>query len=352
MAAGRYSRSPWLKLAEGSINIFMIANDALVMLMLCSRLGLEPDPDPKPLTVRKWNTLARKIQASSLKRPGALLGLSTGDLEVELQIDLIEAEELAHLLDRSGTLAIELERLASIGIDVITRGDDDYPERYRERLKGAAPPVLFYAGEKALLGQRGIAIVGSRHLDDTGKKCAEWVGNACGRSGMVLYSGGAKGVDTISMTTSLAARGFAVGVMANNMDRSLRIPEYREAIQKGGLCLLTPYLPSASFNVGLAMGRNRLIYTLADYAIVVASSANKGGTWSGATENIRRGWIQLFVVEYKDMPEGNRLLIEHGGISLPVDKLENDKALVEYLESGSKNDPEKPSQLLFFDESE
>ena len=36
-----------------------------------------------------------------------------------------------------------------------------------------------------------------------GQECARFVGNACGMSGQVLYSGGAKGVDTLSMEAAL-----------------------------------------------------------------------------------------------------------------------------------------------------
>jgi predicted Rossmann fold nucleotide-binding protein DprA/Smf involved in DNA uptake len=274
--------------------------------------------------------------------------MSTHDMEIELEIDPSNAETLFLLLDRVGSVAIELERLESIGINVMSRADPDYPDRYRTRLKASAPPVLFYSGEKALLGQRGLAVVGSRHLDEVGEKCADWIGNSCGLSGMVLYSGGAKGVDSISMEASLAARGTAVGVMANNMESELRKPEYRRGIQKGDLCLVTQYLPSASFNVGLAMGRNKLIYTLADYGIVVASSANKGGTWSGAMENLKNEWVPLFVVTYDDMPEGNQLLLERGGIELPLSKVEDYSNLDSYLREKSENIPTKPTQPGLF----
>jgi predicted Rossmann fold nucleotide-binding protein DprA/Smf involved in DNA uptake len=326
----------------------MISNDTLAMILLCSRLGLESQPDPKPLSLREWNSLALKIQSSSLDRPGNLLGMSTHDLEIVLDIDAQNAETLFLLLDRVGSVAIELERLESIGIKVISRADPDYPNRYRTRLKSSAPSVLFYSGEKALLGQRGIAVVGSRHLDIVGKKCADWIGNSCGLSGMVLYSGGAKGVDSISMEASLAARGTAVGVMANNMERELRKPDYRRGIQKGDLCLVTPYLPSAPFNVGLAMGRNKLIYTLADYGIVVASSANKGGTWSGAIENMKNEWVPLFVVIYEDMPEGNKLLLERGGIELPLEKVEDYSNLESFLREETQKIQPKPTQGTLF----
>ncbi|MEA3327835.1 MAG: DNA-processing protein DprA [Chloroflexota bacterium] len=326
----------------------MISNDTLSMIMICSRLGLEEKPDPKPFTVREWNPIARKIQTSSLKRPGALLGLRAHDLEIELEIDPEHAENLSILLDRSGIIAIEIERLESIGIKVISRADQDYPDRFRSRLRESAPPILFYWGEKVLLGQKGVAVVGSRHLDEIGKRCADWIGNACGLSGMVLYSGGAKGVDTISMEASLSTRGTAVGIIANNLERLLRNPLYRNASQKGDLCLVTPYIPSASFNVGLAMGRNRLIYTLADYGIVVATSANKGGTWSGAIENLKNKWVPLFVVEYDEMPEGNRLLIDLGGIKLPLSNIENYSMLEDYLIAESEKTPNIPTQPKLF----
>jgi DNA processing protein len=318
------------------------------MLMLCSRLGLESTPDPKPLTLRSWNPLVRKIQASSLKRPGALLGMSSHDLEQELGIDPLKAERLSLLLDRSGTIAIELERLASIGIKVVSRADQDYPSRYRTRLRESAPPILFYSGESALLGQKGVAVVGSRHLDDVGKKCADWIGNSCGLSGMVLYSGGAKGVDSISMEASLSARGTAVGVLANNLEVELRKQIYRSAIQRGDLCLVSPYLPSASFNVGLAMGRNRLIYALSDYGIVVASSANKGGTWSGAIENLKNDWVPLFVIEYDSMPEGNKLLLKQGVISFSISDVEDYGNFESVLKSKTQNISPKPVQGSLF----
>ncbi len=295
----------------------IICADSQVILLLCSHLGLPPNPDPAPLTLRDWNSLLRKIRASSLKRPGALLGLRASDLQAQLEIGVEEANRLVRLMERSGTLAMELERLASLGIHVLTRADADYPLRYCQRLKESAPTILFYAGEKELLGQPGIAVIGSRHLAEAGQACAEFVGNACGLSGLVLYSGGAKGVDTISMTAALRARGTAVGILADSLEKAIRDPETRAALHRRDLCLVTPYSPAAPFSVGMAMGRNRLIYALADYAIVVASDAEKGGTWAGATEALKAKWVPVFVLDHPAMPEGNRLLLQKGGLRFP-----------------------------------
>lgn len=289
-----------------------ISSDSQSILLLCSHLGLSSNPDPAPLTLKDWNPIARKLQAASM-RPGDLLGLSESDLEQRLELSNEEGQRIARLLQRSGSLAIELERLSSLGISVLTRSDQEYPARYRQRLKESAPSVLFYAGEKALLGQPGIAVVGSRHLDEVGQSCADYVGNACGISGLVLYSGGAKGVDSISMNAALNARGTAVGVLADSLEKSIRDPGHRAAINRGDLCLVTPYSPNSPFSVGTAMGRNRLIYAIADYAIVVASDVEKGGTWAGASEALRAKWIPVFVLDHSDMPEGNHMLLQRAG---------------------------------------
>lgn len=324
-----------------------LSPDSQALLLLCSHLGLSSSPEFAPLTLKDWNPLAKKLQALSM-RPAALLGLSSKEIMNQLSLSDEEAERISHLLQRSGSLAIELERQASLGIQVLTRADVDYPARYRQRLKESAPSVLFYAGEKALLGQPGIAVVGSRHLDEAGQACAEFVGNACGLSGLVLYSGGAKGVDTLSMNAALAARGTAVGILADSLEKTIRDPENRAAISRGDLCLATPYSPSAPFSVGTAMGRNKLIYTLADYAVVVASDAEKGGTWAGATEALRAKWIPVFVLEHPAMPEGNKRLIQKGGLGFPHPFTDNRLKLKDWLDAKSAQIKPDPTQLGLF----
>lgn len=316
--------------------------DSLTLLLLCSQLGLDDD-SVKPLTLREWNPIARKLQAASL-RPSDLLQQSEHDLRLKLDLDTEHATRLTQLLSRD--IQRDLNRLESLGIYPLTRADQDYPERYRARLKDSAPAVLFYAGEKALLGQPGIAVVGSRHLDDAGKECAAFVGNACGLSGQVLYSGGAKGVDTISMDAALEARGTAVGVLADSLEKQVKVR--KEALSRGDLCLVMPYSPNAGFSVGAAMGRNRLIYCLADYAIVVASDAETGGTWAGATETLKNGWAPVFVLEHEQMPEGNRLLLQKGALAFPHPFKDKPSRLPEWLREKAASLPAQPNQPSLF----
>jgi predicted Rossmann fold nucleotide-binding protein DprA/Smf involved in DNA uptake len=326
----------------------MLSLDTRVLLLLCSHLGLAKDADLAPLTLREWNPLAHKIQASDFRRPEGLLGQSVLEIKSQLKLSETEAERLGRLLARDEMMDSEIKRLGSLGIFAMSRADVDYPQRYRQRLKESAPPILFYSGEPALLGQPGIAVVGSRNLDQAGQDCAEFVGNACGLSGLVLYSGGAKGVDRISMKAALESRGSVVGILADSLEKAIRTSEGQDALRRGDLCLATPYLPSAGFSVGAAMGRNRLIYCLADYAIVVASDAQKGGTWSGATEALKAGWLPIFVLDHFAMPEGNRLLLQKGAIAFPHPFPEHYSRLPGWLSENSAPSKSQTKQLGLF----
>ncbi len=119
-----------------------LSADSQAILLLCSHLGLALDPGLAPLTLREWNLLAKRIQDSELKRPGGLLVKSANELQNLFDLAESAAARLARLLGRTGSIKVELERLASLGIRAMTRADLDYPQRYRLRLKESAPVIL------------------------------------------------------------------------------------------------------------------------------------------------------------------------------------------------------------------
>ncbi len=308
-----------------------LSNDSFALFLLCSHLGLPDEPDAKPLSGREWNQLESKLAAKSFNL-GALPGSSVKQIKSTLQTDEAEAARLAWLLDRSGVMEEELERLAHLGIWVITRFDEGYPPRFIERLKSAAPVMLYGAGDARLLNRRGLAVVGSRNIDQRGFALTEFIGNACAESKLTVYSGGARGVDKTAMGAALAAGGSAAGLLADSLEKGIRAADARTHIEEGHLVLATPYSPHASFNVGMAMARNKLIYALADFGLVIASDAEKGGTWAGAEEVLKAGWVPVFVVEGPNVPDGNRLLIKRGAIPFPDSFDDSPSSLGDWLE--------------------
>ena len=87
---------------------------------------------------------------------------------------------------------------------------------------------------------------------------------------------------------------------------------------EGRLVLVSPYDPAAGFNVGHAMQRNKIIYALADAALVVTSDFEKGGTWAGAIEQLERlHFVPVFVRNGANAGKGNAALLHRGGKPWP-----------------------------------
>jgi predicted Rossmann fold nucleotide-binding protein DprA/Smf involved in DNA uptake len=291
----------------------MLDADGQVIALACS--GVAGTGGPRPLTAKDWNDLRQVIHASRLERPGKLLGLSAHELRESLGINFEAAERLHGLLSRGGQLAIELERLAARGIWLMTRADSRYPVLLRRRLGELAPPVLFGSGQPELLTTRGIAVVGSRDASEDALAFASGLGAQAAAQSYAVVSGAARGVDTFAMQGGLEAGGVAIGLIVDPLERMVRRRELREFLERGSLVLATPFHPNARWHAGNAMRRNRLIYALAEAAVVVATSADKGGTWAGAVENLRNRWVPLWVRE--DGSPGARALLAEGARGLP-----------------------------------
>jgi predicted Rossmann fold nucleotide-binding protein DprA/Smf involved in DNA uptake len=165
-------------------------------------------------------------------------------------------------------------------------------------------------------------------------------------------SGGARGVDQVAMLSALNAGGCVIGVMADGLFKAAISGKYRESIQKKRLVLVSPFHPEARFMVGNAMGRNKLVYALADFALVVSAEKGKGGTWTGAKEELNRAMPKpVFVRLEEDAPEGNRALINIGARPFPEPPWKDNirKLLEEVPLAAAKS---VPTQVSLFGEPE
>jgi predicted Rossmann fold nucleotide-binding protein DprA/Smf involved in DNA uptake len=317
-------------------------DDGLVVLALCSAFGLPEgggNGEPAPFTLSEWNKLARQIHGSPLKHPAALAGRTAEALAKDLTLAPEDAERVARLLDRTGHLALELEGLFSRGLWAVTRVDAQYPKRLRDTLKHQAPTVLFGAGDPQLLSRGGVAVIGSRNIDEAGTAFAQEVGRKAAGARLAVVSGGARGTDRLAMGAALDAGGIAFGVLADSLDRTVRQPDLRQLLLDGQLVLLTPYAPTAGFSVGAAMGRNKVIYGLAEFAVVVSSDYQTGGTWAGAVEALKAGWCPVFARDGANVPNGNRELRKLGAAPLADAELQATDSLADWLRDHAKSKP-------------
>lgn len=288
--------------------------DTQAILLLCGAFGRR-EVSVAPLGATEYHTLALWLHAQQM-RPGDLLHPdAVSRLQTTPDVPL-SPERLLALLARGGALALALESWSNKGVWVISRSDLDYPQRLRARLGRLAPPVLYGAGNRRLLGRGGLAIVGSRNTTEAALAFTRNIACRCARQGIQVISGAARGVDSEAMQAALNADGAVVGVLADSLIKASVSGRYRQALRNGNLALVTAYDPEAGFTVGNAMGRNKYIYALSDYGLVVSASSGEGGTWSGAVENLKKRWVPLFVWLSNEAPPANQRLREMGALPL------------------------------------
>ena len=231
---------------------------------------------------------------------------------------VIDESRLQRLLGRGFLLSQVIERWQARAIWVVSRADAEYPRRLKARLREDAPAVLYGCGDMSLLETGGLAVVGSRHVDDALIDYTMSVGRLAARAGRTLVSGGAKGIDQAAMRGALEAGGKVCGVLADSLEKTTMNREHRNLLLDGQLVLISPYDPSAGFNVGNAMQRNKLIYALADASLVVSSDLNKGGTWAGAIEQLDKlKFVPVFVRSTGESSAGLDALRKKGALPWP-----------------------------------
>lgn len=318
-----------------------ISADGQAIALACTSLAGGDDRSVRPLAPTDWIGLSATLAEKEM-RPRDLIGMDAATIAEQLGFSEDPSRRLATLMSRGGQLALELERLAGLGIWLITQADDAYPEHLKSRLGRTAPPALFGAGPRSPLADRAIGVVGSRDASEDALAFAAGLGAEAARQGFAVVSGAARGIDITAMFGAIDAGGAAIGMTVDPLEKLVRRSDLRTAIADEQLTLATPFHPSARWHQGNAMRRNRLIYALSSATVVVTTAAGSGGTWAGAIENLKADWVPLHVRD--DGSPGNRLLISEGGRPLArlIDGLEIE-TLVEATQDSLLEPPGEPS---------
>lgn len=313
-------------------------DNAQMTVVLCSHLCAE---NCRPLEPSEWTRLADILIAQKLQ-PKDIPDFTDEEMKRYLGYGEAEIERIKKLLDRAGSLSFELERLSSMGIKIVTRADKGYPRALKAKLKGNCPPLFYFAGDLSLLERRKVGFVGSRTVGDEDIAFAENAVRKINERGFGVVSGGAKGIDSVSSAASLSNGSFAVEYISDSLARKVKKKEVISAIQDGRLLIMSMAKPDAGFSAGLAMQRNKYIYAQSAATIVVKSDYNKGGTWGGATEALKKEYCPVLCRDHKQYT-GNTGLIKLGAVPID-DSWDGD---VDNIGSLTPNDGE---QLFLFDE--
>lgn len=291
-------------------------NTQAILLLTAPLIAGRTTSSQDLLSPGEYKKLARHLRDIQ-RQPADLVSPDAADL-IRGCHPVIDEARLQRLLGRGFLLSQVIERWQARAIWVVSRADAEYPRRLKARLREDAPAVIYGCGDMSLLESGGLAVVGSRHVDDSLIDYTMAVGRLAARARRTLVSGGAKGIDQAAMRGALEAGGKVSGVLADSLEKTTMNREHRNLLLDGQLVLISPYDPSAGFNVGNAMQRNKLIYALADASLVVSSDLNKGGTWTGAVEQLDKlKFVPVYVRSTDGSSPGLDALRGKGAIPWP-----------------------------------
>ncbi len=243
--------------------------------------------------------------------------LTENDWKNQYNLENKEIEDLKTAKSELANNAFLAESLSNEGYELLPIISPHYSKTLKENLKAAhAPALLYVKGNKQIMHEKSIAIVGSRNASEKSLEFTDNIAKLASKEYKVVVSGFAKGVDNQALDSAIHYKGQSIIVLPQGiMTFSTGYKKYYKQIVDGDVLVLSTFFPKAPWRAELAMARNPIIYGLAD-EIYVAESSEKGGTWSGVVDGLRKN--RKIYVRKPEASENtaNNLLIQKGAIAV------------------------------------
>ena len=163
-----------------------------------------------------------------------------------------------------------------VKFEMITINDRCYPEQLKQIYD--APKKIYVRGNKEILKDFGIAIVGCRDNTKYGELITKNLAYNLAKKGVNIISGLAKGIDSFAHIGALYAKGKTIAVLGNGIDTIY--PKENEIIankiiEYGG-AIISEYPLGAKIERKNFPERNRIISGLSQGVIVVEAKEKSG----------------------------------------------------------------------------
>ncbi len=204
-----------------------------------------------------------------------------------------------------------IETCRDIGGDVITFESEYYPRRLLET--SDYPFILFYHGDREVLRENvNIAIVGSRKSPDEALALSYDAAYNLAKTGAVIVSGAALGIDTAAHKGAVAADGVTVGVLGCGLGSRYmdRIGGFYDEVCRNGI-YITEMLPLTDPSRFTFPERNRLISGMSDAVLVTYAGEKSGSLITAETAKKQKRKVYAVSSELYSS-DGCRRLISEG----------------------------------------
>lgn len=170
-------------------------------------------------------------------------------------------------------ITCDLDGVLSKGVEILL--PKDYPERLQHL--ESMPPALFAWGNKDVLWQPTVAIVGTRGASTYGKAVAQKFGERLAAAGVTVVSGGAIGIDAAAHEGALSVAGNTAVVFGSGIDKTYPMMHrgLYDQVKKSG-CLISQFAAGTNPSGYRFVMRNTLIAALADAVLVIEAPEKSG----------------------------------------------------------------------------
>jgi DNA processing protein len=293
------------------MNTNLTLNTQAVLLLTAPLMDGKAEYSSELLSLDEYIRLASALRQIACQSAD-LLGLRSEKIIAKVH-GPIDAERIKRLLSRRSLLSQAAERWQAREIWAVSREEYEYPKRVKGRLEYLAPAVLYGCGDSSIFLMGGLAVIGSGYADSGLTEYSENVGRLAAKSGKILISDGASWVSLAAMHSALKAGGRAIVVLADSLEQMAVDRDTREYTRNKQLVLISAEDPAGGGSVDHAIKTNKIIYSLADAALIVSFDYKTGVTWAGATEQLEKlGSVPVYVRTHGDKEQGLEELVKKG----------------------------------------
>ncbi len=192
-----------------------------------------------------------------------------------------------------------------------------YDKYYPEKLKTIydKPIVLYIKGNKSILNEFSLAIIGCRDHTKYGEIVAKNISYQISKNNIVTISGLARGIDSIAHKETLKAKGKTIAVIGSGVDNIYpeENKELAKEIIKNGGTIISEYVIGTKPQKMNFPARNRIISGMSN-GVVVIEAKKKSGTMITVDFALEQG-KEVFAVPGNILSknsEGTNELIKQG----------------------------------------
>lgn len=256
-----------------------------------------------------------QVLLQHFSNPHAVFQAKRKSLEAIPGIGQVRAQEILQFKQHQH-VEKEMQFIAKNKIQVLIKGEANYPKRLLNC--SDSPHVLFYKGNTSLDAKRIVAVIGTRSPTDYGKEIVLELIRTLADYDVLVLSGLAYGVDSLTHRASVHAKIPTVGVLGHGLDKIYPFVNRElaaEMLQHGGL--LTEFMSGTQPDRQNFPKRNRIVAGLADVVVVVESGIKGGSLITADIANSYHKDVLAFPGRCKDtQSEGCNWLIQSNRANL------------------------------------